>query len=643
MGGSPERRIMKRPMNALAAILFLLAQDSLETLGKQFEIEKDRPAAERLATLGLIGALRTDEAAGFLGKALAGENDLDLQLHIVACLGDCGTPAAAGLLISTIRKQEEPLALREVAVEVLGKIPSKPVQDFLTDFARRGGSLRSRAFAGLMAFPLAGTEALWREALEDTDPEVRRRAYRKLAPLKDRRVLDLTRKVIQDRIEIGPVLIDAIAPWKAQGGAEAVKLLLPPAATADPEVRAAISEALGAVEGDKAAEAVYDGLRDPAKPVRLTVVGALATLRHARAIQHLEGALRDKEIEVRLAAVDAIAARRDRRSEEILRREAQKSEGETVHASIRALGGYLSEDTLKLLGKLATQGGIESRVTALETLGDLGRPDFLPVFDQALKSREWPARVVAVRQIAKLKTKESVDLLVERIGREEGRVLGDIAEALQRLTGKGFITSAVHWKDWWAVNRETFAFGAEAEAAGGVGVTTYHGVPVTSHRIIFCLDISGSMESSTGEKTGETRLAMAKKELARVLSSLDRAAQVNIVFFDDRVEPWMRQLVQIKPNLPRALQRIESVKSRGATNVYDTLELCFTDSAVDTIYLLSDGEPNMGKFTDTVEILREIRRINRSRQIVIHTVSLGVSELMKKLAEENGGRYVEKK
>lgn len=631
-------------MNALAAaVLSLLVQDGLETLAKRVEIEKDRPAAERLEAFRLVAALRTDEAADFLGRALSDDRDPDVRLHVADCLADCGTPAAAAALMAAINRAEEPLALREAAVEVLGKVRTKAVQDFLVGLARRGDALRARAFAGLMAFPLAGTEALWREVLEDPDPEIRRRAYRKLAPLKDKKVLELTRKAIQGGLETGPVLVDAIAAWRAQGGPEAVKLFLAAAAPGDAEVRAAVVEALGAAEGDRMAEAVYDGLRDPRKPVRLAVVGALALLRHARAMQNLETALRDKDPEIRMAAIEAVAARKDPRSEEVLRREAQRSEGETVHAAIRALGGYPSEETLKFLGKLAAQGAIEPRVTALETLGAMERPDLLPVFAQALKSREWAARVVAVRQIARLKTKEAVDLLVERMGKEEGRLLSDIAEALQRLTGKGFITSAAHWKDWWAVNRDGFVPGAAEAPAGGVGVTTYHGVPVTSLRIIFCLDISGSMDSEVAGGPKETRLTMAKKELARVLSSLDRAAQVNVVFFGDAAEPWMRQLVPVKPNLSSALRRIEAVKTKGATNIFDTLELCFTDSAVDTIYLLSDGEPNGGKFSDPGDILREVRRMNRARQIVIHTISLGPSEFMRKLAEENWGKYVEKK
>ncbi len=629
-------------MSALAAVLLVLSQDSLDALKERFEAERERAPAERAAVLELIAALRSDEAADFLGKAFEAEKDEDLRRLILRSLADCGSEEAVRRLVSIAKDPKVSLALREAAVEALYRTPTRAAYDLFVELARSGGALRARAFQGLLSYPLAGTETLWRGALEDADPEIRRLAFRMLAPLKDRKVLDLAMKAIQDRDESAALRIGAVAAWKAQGGVEAVKLLLAAAVDAEPEVREAISEALGAVEGDKAAEALYEGLRDQSKFVRLAAVGALARLNHARALDRLVGVMRgDKELEVRLAAVEALAVRGDRKSEEVLRREAQKSEGETVFAAIRALAGYPSEESIKLLGRLSEQGSVEVRVTALEALGLICRQDLLPFFEKALRSREWPIRVVAVRQLSRLRTREVVDLLVERMGKEDGRLVGDIAEALRLLTGKGLGYSPAHWRDWWAVNRETFAFGSGAEEGPGVGVTTYHGLPVVSRRIIFCLDISGSMDSPIGDR--ETRLGMAKKELVRTLSNLDRAAQVNIVFFDDRIEPWMRQLVPARANLQRALQLIDSVKPRGGTNIFDALELCFTDSRVDTIYLLSDGEPNSGKFTDAEDILREIRRMNRARQIAIHTVSLGPSEFMRRLAEENWGRCVEKK
>ncbi len=62
---------------------------------------------------------------------------------------------------------------------------------------------------------------------------------------------------------------------------------------------------------------------------------------------------------------------------------------------------------------------------------------------------------------------------------------------------------------------------------------------------------------------------------------------------------------------------------------------------VDTIFLLSDGAPGTGKYVATDDILRAVRRENQTRRIAIHCVSVGMdSQLLRKLAEQNGGRYV---
>ena len=51
--------------------------------------------------------------------------------------------------------------------------------------------------------------------------------------------------------------------------------------------------------------------------------------------------------------------------------------------------------------------------------------------------------------------------------------------------------------------------------------------------------------------------------------------------------------------------------------------------------------PGAGKFVATPDILRAVRRLNQTRRVAIHGISIGMdSELLKRLAEENGGRYV---
>ena len=51
------------------------------------------------------------------------------------------------------------------------------------------------------------------------------------------------------------------------------------------------------------------------------------------------------------------------------------------------------------------------------------------------------------------------------------------------------------------------------------------------------------------------------------------------------------------------------------TNIFDTLELALKDQRLDTIYLLSDGEPTTGRFRDTDGICRELKAMNRERPV----------------------------
>ena len=79
----------------------------------------------------------------------------------------------------------------------------------------------------------------------------------------------------------------------------------------------------------------------------------------------------------------------------------------------------------------------------------------------------------------------------------------------------------------------------------------------------------------------------------------------------------------------------------GGTNLYDGLEKSLMDGNVDTVMLLSDGAPGAGRYVATPDILRAVRRLNQTRRIAIHCVSLGRdSELLRRLARENGGKYV---
>ena len=66
----------------------------------------------------------------------------------------------------------------------------------------------------------------------------------------------------------------------------------------------------------------------------------------------------------------------------------------------------------------------------------------------------------------------------------------------------------------------------------------------------------------------------------------------------------------------------------------------FQDQDVDTIFVLSDGEPTTGEVIDPHRIREDVRRWNKHRGIKIHTIAIGGNlEVLEWLAKDAGGTY----
>jgi hypothetical protein len=182
-------------------------------------------------------------------------------------------------------------------------------------------------------------------------------------------------------------------------------------------------------------------------------------------------------------------------------------------------------------------------------------------------------------------------------------------------------------------------------------VATFYGLEVVSDRLAFAIDVSGSMSAPAGSKgrtstqrdTGSTRLAVAKQELDKALRRISPGVQFNLFFFGSVVRPWKKELVaKDEKILGEALEHSGSQRPGGGTNIYDALMGAFADERVDTIYLLSDGDPSAGSVIDPNLIRERIARFNRVRKVQIHCISIGQpSPFLRALAKENGGVYTE--
>jgi len=204
----------------------------------------------------------------------------------------------------------------------------------------------------------------------------------------------------------------------------------------------------------------------------------------------------------------------------------------------------------------------------------------------------------------------------------------------------------------------------------------YYGVQTAGKNIVFVIDVSGSMEGknegnvtdklraqaaekagdkvgsmiggplgglmSKGVKRESTKLASAKRELGPAIRGLDEATRFTIVLFSSSTKHWKKGLVKATSgNRTKASLYVERLKSSGGTAALRGLKAAFAIKGADTIFFLSDGFPSDAS---SGKILEEVKSMNSEGQITIHAIGLGDNKdenFLKKLAEENGGKYKE--
>lgn len=247
----------------------------------------------------------------------------------------------------------------------------------------------------------------------------------------------------------------------------------------------------------------------------------------------------------------------------------------------------------------------------------------------------------------------------------------DIHETLSNLTG-AFVRRGEWsaWREFW--NKEGSYFILAKEPKRRQGTTSadgFFGIPVRGKRVIFVLDTSGSMSaasSGVGLKSfegGRTRLDRAKKELMAAVGAMSENSSFNVIFFSSDARPWLPGPRPASDKRKKALETaLASILPNGGTSLLAGLKRGMRGKihpttgkvrqSVDEIFVLSDGQPN----TSTDMILEKVSKWNVGRSAVINTVYLGFARktsptdvplplvgpaaFMKKLAEQNGGKFV---
>jgi hypothetical protein len=270
----------------------------------------------------------------------------------------------------------------------------------------------------------------------------------------------------------------------------------------------------------------------------------------------------------------------------------------------------------------------------------------VPAAQQSLDSKDWQLRSIAYRYLTEFRELASIPLLIARFDAESGRLAAELDQALFVHTGTRCWRRS-EWEAWWAKHRDGFVLPARetvvsAKAGSGGGRTiAYFDIPLVSNKVAFLIDVSGSMNAPIGTDRKRTRLDEAKSQLRRVVEALPETHAFNVIVFEGAVHAEFERLRSADGEAKTAtLGALKVLRPGGATNVHDALELAFRDAAVDTIYLLTDGDPTAGRIVDPGILGDEVRRWNLRRQVVIHCIAIGQeSALLRRIANESGGIY----
>jgi HEAT repeat protein len=340
------------------------------------------------------------------------------------------------------------------------------------------------------------------------------------------------------------------------------------------------------------------------------------------------------------------------------------AEPEVRMRAVRLLGRLPDQRALKplFMASTAKESGVRlAAATALKSKVD--RPGVSLILSKLLVDPLPRIREAAARSFAAWPDLEPVSLLVSRIEKEPLRIRHAIGDALDRITGQDFGIDSVLWRNWLKSRSAASSTSRPTRRDQRPRYAPrYYGIPILSDRIVFILDISGSMDFASGKKGTPTRLDTARNELIAVLEQLRSSTRFNIVTFSWNANIFSRKglVPASKARIKDAIRFVRQQHATGGTNTHEALRLAFERfKTMDTIYLLSDGSPTAGMIVAPELILYDMHLRNRLRGVMIHTIALHTGSapsralalqddredarrFMKMLAFETGGLFVQK-
>jgi hypothetical protein len=157
----------------------------------------------------------------------------------------------------------------------------------------------------------------------------------------------------------------------------------------------------------------------------------------------------------------------------------------------------------------------------------------------------------------------------------------------------------------------------------------FAGMQMTGRRVVFLVDMSGSMELVDEHTRAPEKWSGVQEAVRRIMRSLPELERFQLIVFSNQASfPLGHDGYWIDYDPARSTSAVgaalAAIRPKGGTDMHAGMETAFRlrDQGLDTIYLFSDGLPNMGAGLDPVtaptmkETEREIACSNYIRQVL---------------------------
>jgi hypothetical protein len=129
----------------------------------------------------------------------------------------------------------------------------------------------------------------------------------------------------------------------------------------------------------------------------------------------------------------------------------------------------------------------------------------------------------------------------------------------------------------------------------------FAGITLTGRKVVFLVDMSGSMEMIDENTLDPDKWPLVCETIGKLMQSLPDLRQYQVILFSEKtLYPLRNERRWLEYGGPQTVKdtvaTLKAIKPKGGTNMYEGLGEAFRYRAqgLDTIYLLSDGLPNLG-------------------------------------------------